>query len=88
METGCSGISPPNLLIVLYSMEQFLLSIGVGYGNRGLLQNAKFFFGSPSGTGDGQQTDLQGEAFRIRPSVHHLGQHTPKSWVVTDGTLI
>jgi hypothetical protein len=46
-------ISPPNLLIVLSSMEQSLLSIDVGYGNPGLHQNAKFFFGSTSGTGVG-----------------------------------
>ena len=65
-------ISPPNLLIVLSSMEQFLLSIDVGYGNPGLHQNAKFFFDSPSGTGARQWTDLSGEAFRIRPSVHYV----------------
>jgi hypothetical protein len=60
------------LLIVLSSMEQFLLSIGVGYGNPGLHQNANFFFGSPPGTGARQWTDLSGEAFRIRPSVHYV----------------
>ena len=65
-------ISPPNLLIVLSSMEQSLLTIGVGYGNLGLLQNAKFFFGSPSGTGAGQRTDLRGEAFHIHPSIHYV----------------
>jgi hypothetical protein len=65
-------ISPPNLPIVLSSMEQALLRIGAGYGNTGLLQNTKFFFGSPSGTSAGQWTDLQGEACRICPSVHFV----------------
>ena len=62
----------PNLLVVLSSMEQSLLSTGVGYGNPGHHQNAKFFFGSQSGIGAGQRTDLRGEAFRIRPSVHYV----------------
>jgi len=53
-------------------MEQFLLSIDVGYGNPGLHQNAKFFFGSTSGTGVGQWTDLRGETFHTRPSVHYV----------------
>jgi hypothetical protein len=61
-----------NLFIVLSSMEQSLLSIGVDYGNPGLHQNAKFFFDSPSGTGARQWTDLSGEAFRIHPSVHYV----------------
>jgi hypothetical protein len=51
-------ISPPNMLIVLSSMEQSLLSIGIGYRNHGLHQKTKFFFGSPSGIGARQWTDL------------------------------
>jgi len=61
----------PNLLIVLSSMEQSLLSIGVGYGNPGLHQNAKFFLWLAVWTRCWTWTDLRGEAFRVRPSVNY-----------------
>ena len=64
--------SPLNQLIVPSLMEQLLLNIGGGCGNHGLLRNAKFFSGSPSGIGAGLRIVWRGVACHTRPCVRSV----------------
>jgi len=49
-----------------------LLNIGGGCGNHGLLRNAKFFSGSPSGIGAGLRIVWRGVACHTRPCVRSV----------------